>query len=132
MKKRIFTDDEIKEIHDLYIDRSVKTQYICDKFHISQGTLMNLIDDIGAPRRQKISKRIKKKRRHHCGADIVTKGAKFCPFCGTNIMTEAEIIQQDLKKLIQLTECLPSSDRDNFRDTILKAVAFIGKENNHD
>lgn len=127
MKKRIFTDDEIKEIHDLYIDRSVKTQYICDKFHISQGTLMNLIDDIGAPRRQKIRKRSEKKRCHHCGADIATKGAKFCPFCGTNIMTEAEIIQQDLKKLIQLTECLPSSDRDTFRDTILKAVAFIGK-----
>lgn len=129
MNKRIFSKEEITDIINLYSDKTVKTQVICDKFHISQGTLMKLIDDNGIPRRQKISTRKKKKRCHHCGADIILKSAKFCPFCGTNIMTEAEIIQQDLKKLIQLTECLPSSDRDTFRDTILKAVAFIGEEN---
>lgn len=132
MNKRLFSKEEITDIINLYSDKTVKTQYICDKFHISQGTLMKLIDDEGIPRRQKIRTRKNKKRCHHCGSDIITKGAKFCPFCGTNIMTEAEIIQQDLKKLIQITECLPSSDRDNFRDTILKAVAFIGKENIHD
>ena len=61
MNKRIFTNDEIKKIHDLYIDKSVKTQHICDKFHISQGTMMKLIDDNGIPRRNKISTRKTKK-----------------------------------------------------------------------
>lgn len=125
MKRIIFTDEQIKDILGLYQDKSVKLADICNKHHVSLGTLMNIVDENNIPRRQKLSKRIKTKKCGHCGAKVDLKGAKFCPFCGHNIMTESEQLIEELRDKISLLELLPSTERDDFRNVLLKAINYI-------
>lgn len=128
MKKIVFTDEQIADIIYMYQDKSVRFSDICEKYGLSSNTIIRVIDSNNIPRRQN---RHKKRLCSHCGEVIELSGARYCPFCGHDIMTECERLQRDLKNLVSLTAVIPQSDRDRFRDTILKAIAFIKKENNN-
>jgi predicted RNA-binding Zn-ribbon protein involved in translation (DUF1610 family) len=130
MKKIVFTDEQIADIINMYQDKSVRFDDILKKHGLSSNTVIKVIDSNNIPRRQKRHKKTAR-RCSHCGALIEISEAKYCPFCGHDIMTECERMQRDLKNLVSLTAVIPQSDRDRFRDTILKAVAFIKKENNN-
>ena len=127
MKKIVLADEQIADIIRMYQDKSVRFDDICKKHGLSCNTVMRVIDSNNIPRRQNRHKKTERKC-SHCGGVIELSGARYCPYCGHDIMTECERLQRDLKNLVSLTAVIPQSDRDRFRDTILKAVAFIEKE----
>lgn len=124
MKKRTFTDEEkIAIINDYKSGNG--TFEILSKYHLTSHTLYALLDENHVQRRRGQSTT---KKCGHCGAMVELRDAKFCPFCGHNIMTESEQLTEELRDKISLLELLPSTERDDFRNALLKAINYI-KEN---
>lgn len=127
----MITNEQKQEILALYADKSVKTHDIVAKYHLSGNALTKIITEGGGKLRRPRAALAYKHKIHKCpkcGEKIDVVGARFCYNCGCDIRTERDLIIESLKKLRELTETLPCNDRDNFRDTINRAIAFIRKE----
>lgn len=127
----MITNEQKQEILALYADKSVKAHDIITKYHISGNALTKIITEGGGELRRPRASLAYKHKIHKCpkcGEKIDVVGARFCYNCGCDIRTERDLIIESLKKLHELTETLPCNDRDNFRDTINRAIAFIRKE----
>lgn len=121
MKRRTFTEEERTAIINDYTSGS-GTLDILAKYHMTSHTLYALLDENHVPRRRGQSTT---KKCGHCGAMVELRDAKYCPFCGHNIMTESEQLIEKLRDKISLLELLPSTERDDFRNVLLKAINYI-------
>lgn len=127
----MITNEQKQEILALYADKSVKARDIITKYHISGNALTKIIIEGGGELRRPRASLAYRQKIHKCpkcGEKIDIVGARFCYNCGCDIRTERDLIIESLKKLHELTETLPCNDRDNFRDTINREIAFIRKE----
>lgn len=121
MSKRTFTEEEKTAIINDYTSGN-GTKEILSKYHLTSHTLYALLYENHVPRRRGQSTT---KKCGHCGAKVELRNAKFCPFCGHNIMTESEQLIEELRDKISLLELLPSTERDDFRNVLLKAINYI-------
>lgn len=121
MNKKTFTDEEKTAIINDYTSGK-GTFEILSKYHLTSYTLYALLDENHVSRRRGQSTT---KKCGHCGAKVELRNAKFCPFCGHNIMTESEQLIEELRDKISLLELLPSTERDDFRNVLLKAINYI-------
>ena len=127
----MITNEQKQEILALYADKSVKTKDIVRKYHLAGGELTQIVTEAEVELRRpraSLAYRHKIHKCPKCGEKIDVVGARFCYNCGCDLRTERDLIIESLKKLHELTETLPCNDRDNFRDTINRAIAFIRKE----
>ena len=122
MNKRTFTDEEKTAIINDYTSGNMTFKDIAAKHHMSSHALNVFLNENHVPRKRK---RNITKKCGHCGAKIELRNAKFCPFCGHNIMTESEQLIEELRDKISLLELLPSTERDDFRNVLLKAINCI-------
>lgn len=122
MKRRTFTEEERTAIINDYTSGNMTFKDIIAKYHMTSNTLNVFLDENHVPRKRK--QNITKKC-GHCGAKVELRNAKFCPFCGHNIMTESEQLIEELRDKISLLELLPSTERDDFRNVLLKAINYI-------
>lgn len=128
MNKRTFTEEEKTAIINDYTSGNMSYRDIAVKHHMASQTLSDFLDENNVPRKR--NRNITKKC-GHCGAKFELRNAKFCPFCGHNITTESEQLMEELRDKISLLELLPSTERDDFRNVLLKAINYI-KENCRD
>lgn len=122
MNKRTFTEEEKTAIINDYTSGNMTFKDIIAKHRMTGHTLNAFLDENHVPRKRKKSTT---KKCGHCGAKIELRNAKFCPFCGHNIMTEREQLTEELRDKISLLEFLPSTERDDFRNVLLKAIKCI-------
>ena len=81
------TDNETKaKVIEMYRNGD-KYEYITAQTGCTPDTIITIAREAGLPPRIKTA-RNKKKRCDFCGAEIRIKGAKFCPFCGNNVLTK--------------------------------------------
>lgn len=122
MNKRTFTEEEKTAIINDYTSGNMTFKDISAKHHMTSNMLNVFLDENRVPRKRKQSTT---KKCGHCGAKVELRDAKFCPFCGHNIMTESEQLIEELRDKISLLELLPSTERDDFRNVLLKAINCI-------
>lgn len=100
---------------------------IAEKYSVSRQSASNIALRAGIQSRH--SKRNKPEHKEHvcpkCKKKIDIKGAKFCPFCGSDIRTENEILAERLTRLSHLAPLLPESKRDELVQTVNEAANKI-------
>lgn len=128
MSRRILTPEERREIIDLYLNTDLTTMEIGQKFNISNRTVSYTVCAAGETlRRPKKPQETKNKPCPKCRRKVVVKGARFCPYCGSDIRSENEILAEQLCKLTELCFCIPETSRDKFITTINQAANALKK-----
>lgn len=111
--KRIYTPELKAEILEMYADRNVKVIDIAKKYNMSTSNLSKLVETNGGKLR-KSRKNAKEKNCFNCHRKIPLSGACFCPYCGSEILTELEKLIIRVTSLYPLAAHLPTTERDNF------------------
>ncbi len=117
---------EIKEkvIQDYITGMPVKE--IAQKYSIDSSVPGKLARKAGFPgRKVQAEAKASAKVCPKCRKKIDVKGARFCPFCGTDIRSEAEMLVEKLEKTTELYRFLPETYRDDFLATISKAIKIL-------
>lgn len=122
MNKRYLTKEERERCCELYM-QGVPVQEIADEFGIAKTTVSNIALTSGLTLRH--PKSSSPRKCHNCG-EPVKKGFRFCPYCGKDIRSEKEILTEDLKSILGSITLLPDGERDRARNTINKAISYIG------
>lgn len=100
------------------------------KYHIDVSVPGKLARKAGFPGRQRTEAKVSAKACPKCRKEIDVKGARFCPFCGADIRTEAEMLVEKLEKSKELYRFLPASHRDEFVQTINEAIKTLQERQN--
>lgn len=127
------TEQTKKEIAALYADRSNRTHDIAAAYKISPAKLTQLILEMGMQPRcpAKLGSRgvkSKIKKCPKCRKLIEIKGARFCPFCATDIRSESEVLKERATWLWQIVGVIGQNDRDKARDIINDIIAYLDKQ----
>lgn len=127
-----YTDEWRKAIAEDYRNgKPIKT--ISQEFDTDAHMILKCVDEFGVPRRRKEyastpRKRGAKKKCPRCRKTVDIKGARWCPFCGSDIRSEAEILDEKLNKLWSIISSFPSSTADEAREIIKELSAYLKKE----
>jgi hypothetical protein len=125
------TNEEKREIAELYRDKSNKVETIARKFNIARGTVTSIAVSMGCERRQIKGKWKKgqKKTCTKCRRRIDLKGVKYCPFCGEDLRSEKDLLISRVERLLTSVMTIPNSgERDKARDTILATLNYLEKD----
>ena len=129
--RRNFTEAQIQDILNAYRDKSVTREQICEGFGISPTTLNHILhkhnEPFRVPKRLKNSEKTAAKTCPNCRRRIDVKGAKFCPFCGSDVRSARDLLIERVEKLTTFNSYIPSTERDNFIQTIIDAVKELRK-----
>lgn len=122
--------DIVSQIQTDYEHSKMKRNEICEKYGISDATLTKYVRDFGfEPRRNRIAYVPKQERTNvcdRCKRTVSVPGARFCPYCGSDIRTEAMKVQDSLSSLLTITNLIPDSTRDTYVKTIRDAIRLLG------
>jgi hypothetical protein len=64
----------------------------------------------------------------HCGKTGQPKGARFCYNCGKDIRSEATILTERTRKILQVIAFLPDNMRSETSDTIQDVIRYLEKQ----
>lgn len=130
--KRQLTAEEKALILADYQNREIKVHDIPKKYGISlqkmQKTVLEMGAELRVPKKSKTSK-MKFKICSNCKKIIEIKGAKFCPFCASDLRSEKELLVEKVENLKELYSYLPETERDNFIKILCDVNLFLLKEN---
>ena len=122
--------DIVSQIQTDYEHSKMTRSEICEKYGISNATLTNYARAFGfEPRRNRIAYVPYVKREavcDRCKRTVSVPGARFCPYCGSDIRTEAMKVQDSLSSLLTITNLIPDSTRDTYVKTIRDAIRLLG------
>ena len=122
--------DIVSQIQTDYEHSNITRNEICEKYGISKSTLSNYVRAFGfAPRQNRIAYVPYGKREalcDRCNRTVSVPGARFCPYCGSDIRTESMKVQDRLSSLVELTSLIPENARDTFVKTIRDAIRLLG------
>lgn len=135
MKKRIFTPEQIQAILADYRDRSITTNEICKKYDFGAGILTDIVKQHNEPLRNPTASKPKPRNPQttqnkacpKCHKKINLKGARFCPYCGSDIRNENEILAERLSELTDLFYYVPETRRDEFVTALNQAADTLKK-----
>ena len=100
---------------------------IAAKHGVSRQSVSNIAVRAGISLRG--SKRSKTEHKERvcakCKKKIDVEGARFCPYCGSDVRTDNEILAEQLIHLAHLAPLLPESKRDDLVQTVNKAANKI-------
>ena len=122
-----------REIADMYANPDVKVRTILETYRISYKVLYKITEEFGVPYRDenKRGKRtnVRLNQCPNCHLGISIMEAKFCPFCGTSIQTEEDLLLEDLSNLWCGIAPIIGSYGDEAREIISKVEKYIKDKN---
>lgn len=128
------TQEQKREIYELYIDPSNKLRDIAQLYGLKQTSKVSQIAvEMGAtPRRPNtFGKRLEKpttRKCSNCKSKIAIQNAKYCPFCGADIRTDGDILIDEMMALLSKLMIIPSSERDNFQLVLLNTIEYVKRK----
>lgn len=127
-----FTLEQKQQILAEYADKTKKVEDIRKKWHIASKDFKNFIIEMGGQMRNPNAchpknQKSKIKLCYNCHKKIELSGAKFCPYCGSDIRNEKEILIEQAQGIFPLLIHLPSNEADFARETISKIIEYIKK-----
>ena len=122
MRNVTLTPQQRKEICELYSDTSVGVREIAKAYQIDPSTVCRVAKQEGSsprvpqigenrPKTMKVPKKDVKKCKT-CGKHVEISGAKFCPYCGTDIRSPRELLAQRINAFAPKIKYLPENCRD--------------------
>lgn len=120
--KTFYTQEQINRVCELY-ESGTRVSEIASIVGVEQSSVTKIAKRCGLSLRlpRNVQKVVKCS---YCGEKL-TKGFRFCPYCGKDVRSQEDILIESLKDLIGVISLLPENCRDTARDTINSAIAFI-------
>lgn len=127
-------EETIRLIQSDYENSDITRKEICEKYGISSSTLTNYVKAFGfEPRQRRLVYPHKHEKNHtqtvlctRCKRTVSVPGARFCPYCGSDIRTESMKVQDSLSSILSITNLIPESYRDTYVKTIRDAIRLLG------
>ena len=119
-RRKTFTQEQINEILRMYKEGTSLTE-IATLFGTT-GSNISYIANSNGLRRQKTHSFVKTKRCPKCHKEIDIKGARFCPFCASDIRSSAEIAVEKLYAIRKMVMLLPENCRAEFEEATNMAI----------
>lgn len=114
-----------------YNNPNIKARDVQKKYGISQQVMQSVVLELGGvlrrPQRACSSKNGNKVC-PKCHKKIEIKGARFCPFCATDIRNTNEILCEKIDNMLALYTFLPEGTRDNFISTLNEVKNILSRE----
>ena len=113
----VITDQQKKEILELYNDPSVRIKDIAETYGVDPSGVCKIAKNLGASQRRpqnkrRAAKQLKGKQCPNCKKSIELTGAMFCPYCGTDIRSPKEMLVQRIESAMRVIKYLPEGSRD--------------------
>lgn len=123
------TKQEIKEICELY-DIGEKVEVIARRYNISPTRVSSIAQNNGCvprkPRKNSVSSVARKCP--NCRKIVDVKGAKFCPFCASDIRSSRDIAVEKLYAIRKMVMLLPENCRNEFEEATNMAIKELEKD----
>ena len=114
-----------------YNNPNIKARDVQKKYGISQQVMQRIVLELGGVLRRPKSACSSKNRNKvcpNCHKKIEIKGARFCPFCATDIRNKNEILCEKIDNMLALYTFLPEGTRDNFISTLNEVKNILSRE----
>lgn len=122
---KIFTDEIIKQICESYANGE-KVSVIARQFNTSTSYVSRLANQHGY-RRKTNTKANGSKVCPKCHKSISIKGARFCPFCASDIRSSKDIALEKVCSIRKFVMLLPDSCRNEFDEALNMVVKELSK-----
>jgi len=134
--KRVFTEEEKKRIVGDYLTSHIPVKEVRERNGMSGKQLNEILVEAGVEFRLPSAHHTKKgktaapkvKTCPKCRRRINLKDARFCPYCATDIRSEADILEEKVQTLYSYTRFLPADIADKAGEIIIKLTNFLEKE----
>ena len=122
-RRKMFTQEQINEILRMYKEGTSLTE-IATLFGTTNSHISYIANSNGLRRQtaHKFSKQGGEKNCPKCHKKIDIKGARFCPFCGTDIRSTKEIAIEKLVSIRKMVMLLPENCRAEFEEATNMAI----------
>ena len=123
-RRKTFTQEQINEILRMYKEGTSLTE-IATLFDTTNSHISYIANSNGLRRQaaHKFSKtRGGVKKCPKCHKEIDIKGARFCPFCASDIRSSAEIAVEKLYAIRKMVMLLPENCRNEFEEATNMAI----------
>ena len=138
MRNVTLTPQQRQEILGLYNDSSVGVKSIAEAYSIDPSTVCRIAKQEGASlRKPGIGVAREKKFKHTipvvktcgtCKKKVELPGAKFCPYCGTDIRSPKEMLIQRIVAFAPKVRYLPENCRDELQNLLIDVKNELAKE----
>lgn len=138
MRNVALNEQQRKEILELYNDSSVGVKAIAEAYSIDPSTVCRIVKQEGASMRNpKIGAAREKKAKRTtptvktcgtCKKKVELPGAKFCPYCGTDIRSPKEMLIQRIIAFAPKVRYLPENCRDELQNLLIDVKNELAKE----
>lgn len=122
-RRKLFTQEQINAILKMYEEGS-KISEIANLFGTSNSHISYIANSNGLRRQtaHSFEKTKSTKRCLKCHKDIDIKGARFCPFCATDIRSSRDIAVEKLYAVRKMVMLLPENCRNEFEEATNMAI----------
>ena len=122
-RRKMFTQEQINEILRMYKEGTSLTE-IATLFGTTNSHISYIANSNGLRRQtaHKFSKAGGMKNCPKCHKEIGIKGARFCPFCATDIRSTKEIAIEKLVSIRKMVMLLPENCRAEFEEATNMAI----------
>lgn len=121
---KIFTDEIIEQICEQYANGE-KVSVIAKQFNTSTSYVSRLANQKGLRRKTRVDGVAKVCPK--CRKSIPVKGARFCPFCASNIRSSKEVAVEKLYAIRKMVMLLPENCRGEFEEATSIAIKELSK-----
>lgn len=131
MRKIIPKEDKDK-IAQMY-ESGASYSDICKELNVSNNTVINTVKErnIAVRRDFSASKTVSKSHKcNKCKKTFDLAGARFCPFCGSDIRTERQIVSEGLEKVLGIVcdSTVPAEVKDRACNTLRDAIRLLKED----
>ena len=122
-RRKMFTQEQINEILRMYKEGTSLTE-IATLFGTTNSHISYIANSNGLRRQtaHNFAKTKSTKRCPKCHKDIDIKGARFCPFCATDIRSSRDIAVEKLYAIRKMVILLPENCRNEFEEATNMAI----------
>lgn len=131
MSLKDLTQQEKALVMQDYNNRAMKAIEVRQKWGLSSSAMAQLVVEMGGEFRVPAAHKPRNntadnvKKCPNCHRKIDLKGAKFCPYCATDIRNEKELTLEKVNKLFSMLILLPASSRDEAQAIITEIDKYI-------
>ena len=122
-RRKMFTQEQINEILRMYKEGTSLTE-IATLFGTTNSHISYIANSNGLRRQptHNFSKTKSAKRCPKCHKEIDIKGARFCPFCASDIRSSRDIAVEKLYAIRKMVMLLPENCRNEFEEATNMAI----------